>query len=467
MLMPPPARWGGCTTRREIWMTLLVAVLMLGQHAAQAAPPCGGDCDGDGAVTVVELIKGVNIALGSALVTQCPIIDANGDQSVTVNELVSAVNNALVSCPTFVGMYSGSVELDAGQRATLELTTQATGQASGTVTVLNPGTVRRTASGRAAAPSFSIAGTVDLDTGSFSVSGTYTDDQGQDIPVNISGTLPVRIGATGQFEFRLGPGTYTGSITSDSAAPSPTPTATPTPSGSVHVIKVGQPNLPFDPEFLEINPGETVEWMWVGGPHSVVSNAPGAPGVPHCAPDGRFASAVQSSGTFSFTFTTSGEYEYHCGVAGHCENFESGIIVVRGTPTPTATHTPTVPPTPTLTPTPATIGGVSTDMIGTFSGRAVSSVTGSDFPVRVQILVVDQVEVHELPTEVGNVLGGGSFVMTVLSPTQLEYHSPPGTLDPKSLTLEMLEPGHITGVYTVGSMGMGTFTMTLDLQREG
>jgi hypothetical protein len=106
-------------------------------------------------------------------------------------------------------------------------------------------------------------------------------------------------------------------------------------------------------------------------------------------------------------------------------------------------------------------------MIGTFSGRAVSSVTGSDFPVRVQILVVDQVEVHELPTEVGNVLGGGSFVMTVLSPTQLEYHSPPGTLDPKSLTLEMLEPGHITGVYTVGSMGMGTFTMTLDLQREG
>jgi len=467
MLMRLPARWRCGSTHNVLVRALVVAVLWTGGHVAQAAPPCGGDCDGDGAVTVTELIKGVNIALGAAPVTQCPIIDANSDQDVTVNELVSAVNNALGSCPTFVGSYAGIVDLDAGRRAAIELTTQPDGQASGTATILNSRLVRRAAGDGGAAMSFSITGSVDLDTGSFSVNGIYTDDQGQDIPVNVTGTLPVRIGATGQVQFRLGPDTYTGSITSGSVSPSPTPTATPTPPAAGYVVKVGQPNLPFDPELLEVNVGDTVQWTWVGGSHSVVSNAPGVPGVPHCMPDGRFASPVQSSGTFSFTFTAPGEYEYHCGVAGHCETFESGIVVVRGTPTPTVTRQPTVPPTPTVTPTPDTVGGVSTGMIGIFSGRAVSSVTGSDFPIRVQIRVDDQVTVTELPTEVGNVLGGGSFVMTVRSPTQLEYHSPSGALDSRSLTLQMVGPGHITGVYTVGSMGMGTFTMTLDMQREG
>jgi plastocyanin len=466
MRMRLPARWRCGSTRKGLVRGLVIAVLWSGAHVVQAAPPCGGDCDGDGAVAVTELIKGVNIALGAAPITQCNVIDANGDQSVTVNELVSAVNNALGSCPTFVGTYSGSVELDAGQRATLALTTQADGSAGGTVSVLNARIVRRAAGDGGAAASFSIAGSVDLDTGSFSVNGTYPDGSGRNVPVNVAGALPVRPGATGRFEFHLGPDTYTGSITSGSVAPVPTPTATPTPPGTGYVVKVGQSNLPFDPELLEINVGDTVQWTWVGGAHWVVSNAPGVPGVPHCAPDGRFASAVQSSGTFSFTFTAPGEYEYHCGVAGHCEAFESGIIVVRGTPTPTVTRTPTVPPTPTVTPTPATVGGVSTGMLGVFSGHAVHSANGARFPIRFEIRVDGTVILTELPTEVGNVLGGGTFVMTVQSPTRLVY-SLPDPLDPRSLTLQMVEPGHITGAYGGGSMGMSTFTMTLDLQREG
>lgn len=64
-----------------------------------AAAACVGDCNGDGQVTVDELIVGVNIALGEASVEQCAAFDANGDGQVTVDEIVGAVSVALDGCP--------------------------------------------------------------------------------------------------------------------------------------------------------------------------------------------------------------------------------------------------------------------------------------------------------------------------------------------------------------------------------
>ncbi len=65
-----------------------------------AAPlSCLGDCNGDGAVTVNELVLGVNIALGVAMPAACPQFDRDQDGSVAVNELVGAVQNALAGCP--------------------------------------------------------------------------------------------------------------------------------------------------------------------------------------------------------------------------------------------------------------------------------------------------------------------------------------------------------------------------------
>jgi len=61
---------------------------------------CVGDCNGDGQVTVNELIQMVNIALGNAAVSTCTAGDANGDGEITVNEIVAGVNNALNGCPT-------------------------------------------------------------------------------------------------------------------------------------------------------------------------------------------------------------------------------------------------------------------------------------------------------------------------------------------------------------------------------
>jgi hypothetical protein len=49
-------------------------------------------------VTVDELIKGVNIALGSRPLDDCPSFDSSGDGELTIDELVKAVNAALNGC---------------------------------------------------------------------------------------------------------------------------------------------------------------------------------------------------------------------------------------------------------------------------------------------------------------------------------------------------------------------------------
>lgn len=59
---------------------------------------CTGDCDGNGGVTVNELVLGTNIALGETELTRCIALDRDGNMRVTVNELVEAVNAALRGC---------------------------------------------------------------------------------------------------------------------------------------------------------------------------------------------------------------------------------------------------------------------------------------------------------------------------------------------------------------------------------
>ncbi|MFI5397805.1 MAG: FG-GAP repeat domain-containing protein [Candidatus Binatia bacterium] len=68
--------------------------------AVVLAPPavCVGDCNGDGAVTVDEILTMVNIDLGSVPISACTAGVANGDQVITVAEILTAVNNALNGC---------------------------------------------------------------------------------------------------------------------------------------------------------------------------------------------------------------------------------------------------------------------------------------------------------------------------------------------------------------------------------
>ena len=60
------------------------------------ATPCDGDCNGDGSVTVNELVVCVTMALGTS--DACHACDGNGDGTVTINEIIAAVNAALNGC---------------------------------------------------------------------------------------------------------------------------------------------------------------------------------------------------------------------------------------------------------------------------------------------------------------------------------------------------------------------------------
>jgi VCBS repeat protein/FG-GAP repeat protein len=63
-------------------------------------PMCTGDCDGNGQVSVSDLVTMVNIALQITPDTSsCTLGDANHDGKITVDEIVKAINNALGTCP--------------------------------------------------------------------------------------------------------------------------------------------------------------------------------------------------------------------------------------------------------------------------------------------------------------------------------------------------------------------------------
>jgi hypothetical protein len=79
-------------------------VAMFTRPAPVPAQVCVGDCNGDGQVTIDEIILGVNIALGASLIGNCLALDADLNGEATVDEIVSAVSNALRGCPSGCNM---------------------------------------------------------------------------------------------------------------------------------------------------------------------------------------------------------------------------------------------------------------------------------------------------------------------------------------------------------------------------
>jgi hypothetical protein len=90
--MPAPGTWyaGARQTRGTGDFQLTVTVV--------GGSACIGDCSAQGAVTIDDLLKGVNIVLGLAPLESCPAFAATG-QPVTVDDLLLAVSNALEGCP--------------------------------------------------------------------------------------------------------------------------------------------------------------------------------------------------------------------------------------------------------------------------------------------------------------------------------------------------------------------------------
>jgi hypothetical protein len=104
---------------------------------------CVGNCDGGPAVTVDELIRGVNIALGILPLDVCPSFDINGTGDVTVEELIRAVGNALNGCgaipptaiPTRTRTRTASVTATGNSTVTSTPTMTSTSTSTATATV--------------------------------------------------------------------------------------------------------------------------------------------------------------------------------------------------------------------------------------------------------------------------------------------------------------------------------------------
>ncbi len=83
--------------RRRGVIGFLLSVLVL-WAAPALGQGCPGDCDSNQSVSIAELIRGVDIALGARAVADCRAVDANNDDAVTIDELVDGVDRALFGC---------------------------------------------------------------------------------------------------------------------------------------------------------------------------------------------------------------------------------------------------------------------------------------------------------------------------------------------------------------------------------
>jgi plastocyanin len=79
----------------------------------------------------------------------------------------------------------------------------------------------------------------------------------------------------------------------------------------------------FQPDRLEIQPGDTVVWTNTGGAHNIVAD------------DGSFGNQVSSAAwTFTRTFTTAGEFGYYCAPhGGPGGQGMAGTVLVEGSAT--------------------------------------------------------------------------------------------------------------------------------------
>jgi len=62
------------------------------------APPCAGDCDDDGEVTVDDLVLAVRVALGASPLSDCAAVDVDHSGVVTIDELITATRRAVEGC---------------------------------------------------------------------------------------------------------------------------------------------------------------------------------------------------------------------------------------------------------------------------------------------------------------------------------------------------------------------------------
>ena len=94
-------------------------------------------------------------------------------------------------------------------------------------------------------------------------------------------------------------------------------------------VTVG-PGLAFNPSSVTIAPGDAVQWNWIGEFHSSTSNATSGPEF--------WDSSVKSTGTFSHTFSTVGDWPFYCSLhSSPTGTAMNGVVHVVAAAMPTLT----------------------------------------------------------------------------------------------------------------------------------
>jgi plastocyanin len=96
-------------------------------------------------------------------------------------------------------------------------------------------------------------------------------------------------------------------------------------------VEVQVDNFVFRPARVNIRAGDTVRWIWVKGPHSVISGQ-------SCTPDGRWSSGIKSAGSYEQTFAQPGQYPYFCDP--HCPSMTGTVMVSTTNPSPSSAGHP-------------------------------------------------------------------------------------------------------------------------------
>ena len=109
---------GGLTRMSRYLVTaLFVAALCALAPRASVAQTCAGDCNGDGQVSVDEMIVAANVVLGTLDVRACPGIASGSDGAARIDDAVAAVRGSLGQC----GSARAASPRDAGTPAQIEL----------------------------------------------------------------------------------------------------------------------------------------------------------------------------------------------------------------------------------------------------------------------------------------------------------------------------------------------------------
>lgn len=83
---------------RTLVVGAFIAALICGPGQSASAQPCAGDCNNSGSVTINDIVRALEIALGGASLDICPAADTDNDGTVRVEEITAATLAALGGC---------------------------------------------------------------------------------------------------------------------------------------------------------------------------------------------------------------------------------------------------------------------------------------------------------------------------------------------------------------------------------